>query len=129
MTELKKSSKSKKPNFQQNLDKILLNLTNSTHFSSQNQHFSQFNNIPQQKPTLLLHACCGPCSSYVLEYLVKYFQITVFYYNPNIYPPAEYERRFEELKNLYIQNLLPFFSILFFICFNSRKCSNCRKNI
>lgn len=101
MTELKKSSKSKKPNFQQNLDKILLNLTNSTHFSSQNQHFSQFNNIPQQKPTLLLHACCGPCSSYVLEYLVKYFQITVFYYNPNIYPPAEYERRFEELKNLY----------------------------
>lgn len=54
-----------------------------------------------ERPTLLLHACCGPCSSYVLEYLAKYFQITVLYYNPNIYPEAEYRRRFEELKNLY----------------------------
>ena len=53
------------------------------------------------KPTLLLHACCGPCSSYVLEYLANYFNITVFYYNPNIYPKEEYERRLEELKNLY----------------------------
>ena len=53
------------------------------------------------RPTLLLHACCGPCSSYVLEYLAKYFQITVFYYNPNIYPAEEYKRRLEELKNLY----------------------------
>ena len=54
-----------------------------------------------EKPTLLLHACCGPCSSYVLEYLSKYFQITVLYYNPNIYPQAEYERRLAELKKLY----------------------------
>ena len=53
------------------------------------------------RPSLLLHACCGPCSSYVLEYLAKYFDITVFFYNPNIYPKAEYERRFEELKKLY----------------------------
>lgn len=37
-------------------------------------------------PTLLLHSCCGPCSSYCLEYLSNYFKITVFYYNPNIYP-------------------------------------------
>nr|MCR4953734.1 epoxyqueuosine reductase QueH [Treponema sp.] len=50
---------------------------------------------------LLLHACCGPCSSYVLEYLAEYFKITVLYYNPNIYPPKEYERRLEELKALY----------------------------
>ncbi|MBR1640092.1 MAG: epoxyqueuosine reductase QueH [Treponema sp.] len=56
---------------------------------------------PQKKPSLLLHACCGPCSSYVLEYLAGFFQITVFYYNPNIYPPEEYQRRLEELKNLY----------------------------
>ena len=35
-------------------------------------------------PSLLLHSCCGPCSSYVLEYLTKYFKITIFYYNPNI---------------------------------------------
>ncbi|MBP5464164.1 MAG: epoxyqueuosine reductase QueH [Treponema sp.] len=50
-----------------------------------------------KKPTLLLHACCGPCSSYVIEYLAQYFAITIFYYNPNIHPRAEYERRLEEL--------------------------------
>lgn len=49
-------------------------------------------------PSLLLHSCCAPCSSYVLEYLSKYFQITVFYYNPNIYPPKEYQKRVEEQK-------------------------------
>lgn len=54
-----------------------------------------------RRPSLLLHACCGPCSSYVLEYLSKYFHITVLYYNPNIYPQAEYERRLAELKKLY----------------------------
>ncbi len=53
----------------------------------------------EEKPSLLLHACCGPCSSYVLEYLAKYFAITVFYYNPNIYPPEEYFRRLNELKS------------------------------
>lgn len=47
-------------------------------------------------PALLLHSCCAPCSSYVLEYLSKYFRITVFYYNPNIDPKAEYESRVEE---------------------------------
>lgn len=44
-------------------------------------------------PSLLLHSCCAPCSSYVLEYLSQYFKITIFYYNPNIYPPEEYEKR------------------------------------
>ncbi len=58
-------------------------------------------NVSSEKSTLLLHACCGPCSSYVLEYLHKFFNITVLYYNPNIYPPAEYERRLAELKKLY----------------------------
>ena len=53
------------------------------------------------KPSLLLHACCGPCSSYVLEYLFKYFDITIFYYNPNIYPQEEYQRRLAELRKLY----------------------------
>ncbi len=48
-------------------------------------------------PTLLLHSCCAPCSSYVLEYLTKYFSITDFYYNPNIYPEAEYDHRVKEL--------------------------------
>lgn len=49
-------------------------------------------------PKLLLHACCGPCSSYVLEYLSNFFEITVYYYNPNIYPESEYYRRLEEAK-------------------------------
>ena len=47
-------------------------------------------------PTLLLHSCCAPCSSYCLEYLSNYFNITVFYYNPNIYPEEEYYKRVEE---------------------------------
>lgn len=51
-------------------------------------------------PRLLLHSCCAPCSSYVLEYLSEYFEITVFYYNPNIYPSTEYEKRVEEQKLL-----------------------------
>ena len=49
-------------------------------------------------PTLLLHSCCAPCSSYVLEFLSGYFEITISYYNPNIYPEQEYLRRFTELK-------------------------------
>lgn len=48
-------------------------------------------------PRLFLHSCCAPCSSYVLEYLSKYFSITVFYYNPNISPREEYEKRVEEV--------------------------------
>ena len=47
-------------------------------------------------PTLLLHSCCAPCSSYVLEYLSQYFKITVLYYNPNIYPDEEYWKRVKE---------------------------------
>ena len=47
-------------------------------------------------PTLFLHSCCAPRSSYVLEYLSEYFLITVFYYNPNIYPDEEYAKRVEE---------------------------------
>ena len=43
----------------------------------------------QAVPKLLLHSCCAPCSSYVLEYLSEFFEITVFYYNPNIYPESE----------------------------------------
>ena len=44
-------------------------------------------------PKLLLHACCGPCSSYVIEYLNKYFDITILYYNPNISPQEEFTKR------------------------------------
>lgn len=58
-----------------------------------------------KKPSLLLHACCGPCSSYVIEYLTEFFDITILYYNPNIYPQEEYERRLSEL-----EDFLPRFS-------------------
>ena len=51
-------------------------------------------------PSLLLHSCCGPCSSYVLEYLARYFKITVLYYNPNIQPEAEFDRRAETQRQL-----------------------------
>jgi len=52
-------------------------------------------------PSLLLHSCCAPCSSYVIEYLSNYFNITVYYYNPNIYPLEEYEKRkAEQIKSL-----------------------------
>lgn len=58
----------------------------------------------KQVPTLLLHSCCAPCSSYVLEYLSDYFRITVLYYNPNIYPEEEYHIRAAEQK-LFVSQL------------------------
>ena len=74
-----------KQNYQKELDLIL----------------EQIDKKGGSRPTLLLHACCGPCSSYVLEYLSEHFEITVLYYNPNIYPPAEYDRRLNELLTFY----------------------------
>ena len=67
-------------NFQRELDMLLTQLTTV--------------------PRLLLHSCCAPCSSYVLEYLRRYFEITVFYYNPNISIDAEYQKRVAEQKRL-----------------------------
>ncbi len=58
------------------------------------------NNIQGTAPRLMLHSCCAPCSSYTLEYLSEFFEICVFYYNPNISPEAEFEKRFEEQKRL-----------------------------
>lgn len=49
-----------------------------------------------RRPSLLLQSCCGPCSSYVLEYLATCFDITIYYYNPNIYPESEYDKRLSE---------------------------------
>lgn len=72
-----------KINYQKELDKILGELEKE-----------------QRVPTLLLHSCCAPCSSYVLEYLSRYFRITVFYYNPNIYPEDEYAKRTLEQQKL-----------------------------
>ena len=61
----------------------------------------------ENKKTLLLHACCAPCSSYVLEYLSKYFDITLFFYNPNIYPEEEFRFREDELRRLIREMPLP----------------------
>lgn len=72
-----------KTNYQKVLDKTLENLRKE-------------NRVPR----LLLHSCCAPCSSYVLEYLSEYFDITVFYYNPNIAPEAEYQERVREQQRL-----------------------------
>lgn len=57
-----------------------------------------------KKPLLLLHACCAPCSSYVLLYLSDYFDIDILYYNPNIFPELEYRKRFLELEKLVNEN-------------------------
>ena len=70
-------------NYQKELDKITQELKKSG-----------------EVPKLLLHACCAPCSSYCLEYLSEYFEITVFCYNPNIYPTEEYGYRASEIKRL-----------------------------
>ena len=56
-----------------------------------------------RRPTLLLHSCCGPCSSAVLERLREYFQVTLLYYNPNIEPEEEYTKRLEEQERLLSQ--------------------------
>lgn len=58
------------------------------------------------KPTLLLHSCCGPCSSHVIDYLAPYFNITVLYYNPNIYPYEEFSKRLNTQEQLI--NKLPY---------------------
>lgn len=52
------------------------------------------------KPRLLLHACCAPCSSYCVEYLNEYFDITILYYNPNIESQEEFDKRFEEFEKI-----------------------------
>lgn len=56
--------------------------------------------LPDAHKRLFLHSCCAPCSSYCLEYLRQYFEVTVFYYNPNISMPEEYRHRVEEQKRL-----------------------------
>ena len=54
----------------------------------------------EARPRLLLHSCCGPCSSSVLEYLTQYFDVTLFWYNLNIYPQAEFDRRLDAQRKL-----------------------------
>lgn len=72
-------------NYQLELDKIIGDIKNES---------------ATRLPKLLIHSCCAPCSSYVLEYLSEYFAITVYYYNPNIYPEGEFNRRAKEQAEL-----------------------------
>lgn len=62
--------------------------------------FENFLNNLDRRPRLLLHSCCGPCSTSVLELLSKYFIVDVYYYNPNIYPKGEYIKRRDEQERL-----------------------------
>lgn len=79
-----------KENYQKKLDGLLQTLEGRTTTSK-----------------LLLHSCCAPCSSYVLEYLSRYFEITVLYYNPNIYPESEFRYRAQEQERLIQEMKLP----------------------
>ena len=72
--------------------------TNKVNYQKMLERTIEENGRLKKVPTLLLHSCCAPCSSYCLEYLSNYFKITVFYYNPNIYPEEEYDKRVEEQK-------------------------------
>ena len=62
--------------------------------------FEEYLKKLDKKPTLLLHSCCGPCSSSVLELLVNYFKVDIYYYNPNIYPESEFIKRKNEQERL-----------------------------
>ncbi len=78
-----------KRNFQLELDHLIEHIINE-----------------HRRPKLLLHSCCAPCSSYVMEYLSNFFDITFFYYNPNISPRDEFDKRLAELRRL-VSQMLP----------------------
>lgn len=80
-------------NYQKELDKIIEKLSACRRTDEEEEKAFRM-------PSLLLHACCAPCSSYCLEYLRQYFDLTVFYYNPNITQDEEYSKRVEEEKRL-----------------------------
>lgn len=72
-------------------------------YSVELEHIIKNTDLSSGKKRLLLHCCCAPCSSYVLEYLHPYFDITIFFYNPNITEEAEYEMRKKELKRYLLE--------------------------
>lgn len=71
-------------------------MANRRNFQKEMEYMIEKEEQDGKVPALLLHSCCAPCSSYVLETLSQYFSITVFYYNPNIYPEEEYWKRVKE---------------------------------
>ena len=73
-----------------------MNLVKIDYNRMMEDEIAKFSN--EKKPTLLLHSCCGPCSTTCLERLIDFFEITVFFYNPNIQPKEEFELRLESQK-------------------------------
>lgn len=73
---------------------------NKINYSKETEKIIEANKREQKLPSLLLHGCCAPCSSACLEYLNRYFDITLFFYNPNISPRAEFDKRLLEAKRL-----------------------------
>ena len=88
----------------------MLNLKNIWKIKMEKQNYQKIMeeqiNAVEGTPSLLLQSCCGPCSSYVLEVLAEHFNVTVLYYNPNIYPESEYYKRLDE--QIKIINSMPF---------------------
>ena len=77
------NEKNEKINYQKKLEEII----------ARHQHYDS-------RPHLLMHSCCAPCSSYVMEYLNQFFDLTLYFYNPNIFPATEYYLRVNEQKQL-----------------------------
>lgn len=78
---MRRSGKMNRRNYQKELERII-------------------SRCSQRRPSVLLHSCCGPCSSSVLEVLTQFFDVTILWYNPNLYPEEEYTRRLEALEEL-----------------------------
>ena len=72
--------------------------------ANREQFMRKFDKVVEQfgedKPSILLHSCCGPCSSAVIELLARYFNVTVLWYNPNLYPEEEFDKRLDTQKQL-----------------------------
>ena len=96
-----------------------MQMTNNINYQKQLDKIIQ--GLGEKAPSLLLHTCCAPCSSYCIEYLSNYFNITVLYYNPNIYPESEYIHRKSEQIRL-IGEMKTKYSVKFIDCdFESEK--------
>lgn len=88
------------PKLQKSFINIFVVIMNKINYQKELDKIIRKNIEDNRTPSLLLHVCCAPCSSYCLEYLSEYFNITVFYFNPNISLKEEYDYRYSEEKRL-----------------------------
>ena len=98
-------------------------MDNVNYYLKYKEIIESISNNKEQKPKLLLQACCGPCSTAVVSELIDYFDITIYYYNPNIYPKEEYEKRFDQFK------LIPSISKIVKAVYDDSEYYNAIKNI